>query len=134
MKPLSLDKLISNPVDGLSVLAPLLIEDRQIKETENLENLYKNLIKHISSQNDQELKFLVAKTQKDIGFILKYKSYGIKASIPIGFSLFFLEPNGILILKKRRFIFFPRILVTVLRLFVLILNGRKNIRVKSILI
>ena len=93
MKPLSLDKLISNPVDGLSVLAPLLIEDRQIKETENLENLYKNLIKHISSQNDQELKFLVAKTQKDIGFILKYKSYGIKASIPIGFSLFFLEPR-----------------------------------------
>jgi len=85
--------IFDNPTSSLEVFARVLPVDRPIAELERLESLYKKLLKHIAQLNNPELVYLVAKTQKEIGFILKYKPYGIKASTPLGFSIFFLE-NG----------------------------------------
>jgi len=86
-------KIFDNVVVSLEAFAAILPIDRPIAEIERLESLYKKLISHIAQLNDLELAHLVAITQKKIGFILKYKSYGIKASTPLGFSIFFLEPS-----------------------------------------
>ncbi len=85
--------MFDDPASFLEAFAHVLPVDRPIAELEHLESLYKKLLKHIAQLNNPELVYLVAKTQKEIGFILKYKSYGIKASTPLGFSIFFLE-NG----------------------------------------
>lgn len=82
-----------DPKMSLEAFAILLPVDRDIVELERLEALYKKLLRHIAQLNSLDLAYLVAKTQKEIGFILKYKSYGIKASTPLGFSIFFLEPG-----------------------------------------
>ncbi len=73
--------------------APALKMDASIEETERTEQHYKELLRKCAESDDPAVALLVAKTQKEIGFILKYKSYGIKATTPLGFSLFFLEPD-----------------------------------------
>ncbi|TSC91102.1 MAG: hypothetical protein CEN90_650 [Parcubacteria group bacterium Licking1014_17] len=81
------------PENALEVFPELFIEDRPISEVEILEALYKRLLKHIVSLDKKDLAYLASVAQKRTGFILKYKPHGIKATIPLGFSLFFLEPN-----------------------------------------
>lgn len=77
----------------LETYTRLLTKDRDIVQTEQFEKSYKLILKKIAASGDPELAFHAALTQKRIGFILKYKSYGIKAATPLGFSLFFLEPG-----------------------------------------
>lgn len=88
-----IDEILSDPRASLDAFCSELPKDRPIAEAERLERLYKKLLKHVAQSDDQDLAFAVAEAQKKIGFILKYKSYGIKATVPIGYSLFFLEPG-----------------------------------------
>lgn len=87
------DEVRSAPYEALDFFSHWLQEDCQIGEIERRESLYKMLIKYLATNGDGGIAFQVTETQKRIGFLLKYKSYGIKAAIPLGYSLFFLEQN-----------------------------------------
>jgi hypothetical protein len=74
---------------SLPVLGELLREDETIERTERLESLYKAILraelgKPMSGSVAREL----AGFQKGLGFVLKYKSYAIKAATPLGYSIF----------------------------------------------
>ena len=77
---------------GMSALPPLarlLLEDRPIREAERCEALLKAVLGSLFSNGVSGAQARdIAAFQKQIGFILKYKSYTIKAATPLGYSIF----------------------------------------------
>jgi mannose-6-phosphate isomerase-like protein (cupin superfamily) len=74
---------------SLPILVELLREDAPIERTELLEALCKKVLralltKPISGPDARQ----VARFQKQLGFVMKYKSYAIKAATPLGYSIF----------------------------------------------
>jgi len=80
-------------IDGLKIAKELqtqLTKDLPIDELEKFEEKYKDALKNIfSGYISGETARKLAKIQKNIGLIYKYKSYTIKASNPLGYSIFF---------------------------------------------
>lgn len=84
---------VSSIKEGLEKAADLkeyLVKDQPIGKLEEYERQYKSILRAvfngaISGEEAREL----AKIQKEIGLLLKYKSYTIKASNPLGYSIFF---------------------------------------------
>jgi mannose-6-phosphate isomerase-like protein (cupin superfamily) len=74
---------------SLPVLVEFLQQDLPIERTERLEILAKTVLRtaltSYLSGNDARR---VARFQQELGFMLKYKSYAIKASTPVGYSVF----------------------------------------------
>src|SRR5260370_19131719 len=86
---LDLDEITRHGLDVLPALAELLREDLPIGQTERLEAILKtvllNAFQKPASGPDARR---VAAFQKSLGFILKYKSYAVKASSPLAYSIF----------------------------------------------
>ena len=83
------ERVIERGLEGLPVLKEFLGQDLPINETERLEELLKALLRSVMSRPiggpDSRQ---IAQFQKDLGFILKYKSYAVKAATPVGYSIF----------------------------------------------
>ncbi|HVP47689.1 MAG TPA: hypothetical protein VMT32_13940 [Bryobacteraceae bacterium] len=74
---------------SLPVLVEFLHQDLPIEQTERLEVLLKAVLgRALTSQLCGEEAREVARFQKELGFVLKYKSYAVKASTPLGYSIF----------------------------------------------
>lgn len=83
------DLVVDLGLESLPVLGEFLHRDLPIEETERLEALLKAILraemKRAISGPDARR---IAQFQKELGFILKYKSYAIKAATPVGYSIF----------------------------------------------
>jgi mannose-6-phosphate isomerase-like protein (cupin superfamily) len=83
------DDVVREGLDILPVLAELLREDLPIAQTERLEAILKAVLLHafgkpVSGPDARR----IAAFQKSLGFLLKYKSYAVKAASPLGYSIF----------------------------------------------
>ncbi|SPF42536.1 hypothetical protein SBA4_2930031 [Candidatus Sulfopaludibacter sp. SbA4] len=86
---LDIGEIASDGLDVLPVLAEFLREDLPIGQTERLEAILKAVLlnafqKPVSGPDARR----IALFQKSLGFILKYKSYAVKAASPLGYSIF----------------------------------------------
>lgn len=82
-------QIIERGLQSLPVLGEFLRRDMPIEQTELLEALLKAILltamsRPVSGPDARQ----IAQFQKDLGFILKYKSYAIKAASPVGYSIF----------------------------------------------
>ena len=85
----SLQELVGQGVRALPVVAEFLHADLPIERAERLEGLLKAVLrailaKPVSGRDARD----IARFQQQLGFVLKYKSYTIKASTPVGYSIF----------------------------------------------
>lgn len=85
----SAQRVVEAGLASLPPLVELLREDASIARTELLEALYKQVLRAlmtrpISGPDARQL----ARLQKQLGFIMKYKSYAVKAATPLGYSIF----------------------------------------------
>ena len=81
-------------IRSLPVLVEFLHEDLPIERTERLEALVKLVLREtLNGPISGEEARSIARFQKELGFVLKYKSYAIKASAPLGYSIF-LQKDG----------------------------------------
>lgn len=87
----SIDKasLADHAIDSLHILTDYLVQDLPIHTVERFEQLFKEMLKAIFSRKiaGSELREVIT-IQQRLGFLLKYKSYAIKASNPLGYSVF----------------------------------------------
>jgi len=85
----SAERIIERGLQSLPVLREFLHRDLPIDQTERLEELLKAILLTAMSQPmpgpDARR---IAQFQKELGFILKYKSYAVKAATPVGYSIF----------------------------------------------
>jgi mannose-6-phosphate isomerase-like protein (cupin superfamily) len=81
-------------IRSLPVLVEFLHKDLPIERTECLEKLVKLVLRDaLNATISGEDARSIARFQKELGFVLKYKSYAIKASVPVGYSIF-LQKEG----------------------------------------
>ena len=82
-------RVVSAGLDSLPLLVDLLREDAPIARTELLEDLYKRVLRSLLTQpiSGPDAR-RIARLQQHLGFVLKYKSYAIKAATPLGYSIF----------------------------------------------
>jgi len=85
----SAERVVERGLQSLTALGEFLHRDLPIEQTERLEALLKAILRTAMrrpmSGTDARR---IAQFQKDLGFILKYKSYAIKAATPVGYSIF----------------------------------------------
>ncbi len=83
--------------ESLAALAPLgnlLHQDLPIEDLERLESDFKALLAStIESLSTAEEAMQLAELITDVGLLFKYKSYAIKASSPLGYSVFVQNPG-----------------------------------------
>lgn len=74
---------------ALTELASQLHRPMPLRETERIEAVLKTHLRELLGRrlSGDEARFL-ARWQRDLGFLLKYKSYGIKCATPLGYSVF----------------------------------------------
>src|SRR5258708_1505362 len=82
-------EVISAGFDILPVLQECLKRPNDISTTERYENVLKAFLRtyctpDLSGENARK----IATFQKDIGFLIKFKAYTIKATIPLGYTIF----------------------------------------------
>lgn len=81
--------LIDNGLESLNILADCMRQDLPIETIERFERLFKDILNGIFSRPySSDTAREVILIQKRLGFVLKYKSYAIKASNPLGYSIF----------------------------------------------
>jgi hypothetical protein len=80
--------------EQLEALREPLTSDMSIEALEQFEKLWKRALADlmIAPLTGADARY-VAAFQRDIGLLPKYKSYAIKASSPLGYSVFFQEPG-----------------------------------------
>jgi len=81
--------LLDHGIYSLNILVDYMLQDLSIETVERFERLFKEILKGIFSRpysNDTVKEVMLV--QKRLGFLLKYKSYAIKASNPLGYSIF----------------------------------------------
>ena len=87
--------LMPNNPSALYELAERLRKDQPIGELEALEAILKAVLlktfdkAEVSGAEARE----IASLQQEIGFLMKYKSYAVKASTPLGYSIFLQRPG-----------------------------------------
>ena len=82
-------EVVSHGLRSLPALRDFLHQDLPIDRAERLEALVKAILRKamanpVSGRDARE----IAQFQKELGFVLKYKSYAIKAATPVGYSIF----------------------------------------------
>jgi len=82
-------EVVERGLDSLPTLRDFLTRDLPISQTERLEGLLKAILRAAMSRpvTGRDAR-RIAQFQKDVGFLLKYKSYAIKAATPVGYSVF----------------------------------------------
>ena len=81
--------VVARGLGSLPVLEEFLRRDLPIDQTERLEELLKAVLRTAMSRPMAGADARrIAQFQKELGFILKYKSYAIKAATPVGYSIF----------------------------------------------
>lgn len=80
--------------EALTELAAQLQQPMALQETERIESVVKTHLRAVFRNPvlPDDARFL-AQWQRDLGFLLKYKSYGIKCATPLGYSMFVLNPG-----------------------------------------
>ncbi len=81
--------IVESGMRSLPAIAKLITQDMSIRKIEAVESVLKAVLlelfnKGLSGSEAREL----AEFQKRIGFVMKYKSYTIKAANPLGYSIF----------------------------------------------
>lgn len=81
-------------LDLLPVLEPYLASDLPIAVLERFEGVYKGVLSEVLRPGlPAENARRVAAFQQRLGLLLKYKSYAVKASHPLGYSIFLQNPG-----------------------------------------
>lgn len=82
------------PREALPVVADYLTRPGQQETVERYEQVFKTYLKALfeSGLSSSDARF-VAEVTKRVGFVLKFKPYGIKCATVLGYSLFFLKPG-----------------------------------------
>ncbi|HLP45312.1 MAG TPA: cupin domain-containing protein [Candidatus Kapabacteria bacterium] len=87
----SIDKSIlsEHGIDSLNIITDFLLQELPIDAVERFERLFKDVLKEIFSHqvSGADIREIIS-IQERLGFLLKYKSYAIKASNPLGYSIF----------------------------------------------
>jgi hypothetical protein len=85
---------MSRALEELEALHEPLTADLPIAALERVEESWKHILREILTAplTGAEAR-RVAAFQRDVGLLPKYKSYAIKASSPLGYSVFFQEPG-----------------------------------------
>jgi hypothetical protein len=78
----------------LTELTKQLHRPMSIADTERVEEEAKAHLREIFRErvSDDDARFL-AQWQRDLGFVLKYKPYGVKCASPLGYAVFLLNPG-----------------------------------------
>jgi hypothetical protein len=88
-KELIVDASLKPGLDVLPLLSEHLSKDLPIETLERFETILKYVLRTILARNvSGEMARTVAKFQKEIGLLCKYKSYAIKCASPLGYSIF----------------------------------------------
>src|SRR3990167_3667800 len=77
----------------LKRVSVLMRDDMPIAQLEELEAQFKSLVCQLidAFPNDPAIAIEIARIQKDMGLLRKYKSYGVKCCTPLGYSIFLLN-------------------------------------------
>ncbi len=80
--------------DALPVIASYLKRPMKMDRIERIEAVFKRYL-HLAFQTNLSAGDArsIAEVTKKVGFILKFKPYGVKCATPLGYSLFFLRPG-----------------------------------------
>lgn len=90
----AIEYLIENGITVIPYLVEVLSSDLPISLLEKYENVYKLILRNLMKPPIAgNVARAIASFQKEIGFVLKYKPYAIKASTPLGYSLFLQKKN-----------------------------------------
>jgi len=88
------EEIISSGFTVLPALQECLKRENDISTLERYENVLKALLlAHCTPTMSGEDARKIAEFQKNVGFLFKFKSYTIKATIPLGYSIFLHEPK-----------------------------------------
>jgi mannose-6-phosphate isomerase-like protein (cupin superfamily) len=88
------DRLAAQGIELLPALEPYLSGDRPIEVLERYEAVLKAVLRHaLAGQVSGETARAIAAFQLRIGPLFKYKSYAVKASSPLGYSIFLQQPG-----------------------------------------
>ncbi len=90
----AVERLVACGLDALPVFRDYLKRDTDIGAAEAVEALLKRVLKErlslpVSGADARR----IARFQQELGFIFKYKSYAIKAAVPLGYSIFLQNPG-----------------------------------------
>jgi mannose-6-phosphate isomerase-like protein (cupin superfamily) len=86
-------ELVRRREEALPLIVEYLRVDRPIEAIERFEDLLKLLLTaDLSAPCTGRKARKLAMAQRELGFLLKYKSYAIKAASPLGYSVFFQNP------------------------------------------
>jgi hypothetical protein len=85
---------VTSALEQLELLRESLTSDLPIETLERFEESWKHALGELlfAPLTGSDARYLAA-FQRDIGLLPKYKSYAIKASSPLGYSVFFQEPG-----------------------------------------
>jgi len=88
------EEIISTGFTILPTLQECFRRTNEISTLERYENVLKAvLLTHCTPDLSGENARKIAKFQKDVGFLIKFKTYTIKATIPLGYTIFLHEPK-----------------------------------------
>lgn len=81
-------------LEALPALAAALARDQPIDELEREEERLKEVLRGLLARGGEGgVARALARFQRDLGLLLKYKSYAVKASSPLGYSVFLQAPG-----------------------------------------
>ena len=85
--------IVESGLEVLPVVRDLLSADMPLEEAERLEMIAKAVLrKSMSAGTSGAVARQIALFQKELGFIFKFKPYAVKASVPLGYSIFLQNP------------------------------------------
>ncbi len=88
------EELAHAGLDALPALSFALRKDLPILSLERIEFLLKRVLGNLLARSvDGPTARSLARFQRGLGFLMKYKPYGVKAASPLGFSRFLLFPG-----------------------------------------
>ena len=81
--------IVESGLEVLPVLRDFLAADPPVEKAERLESILKAVLKNSMVRGTSgAVARRIALFQKELGFIFKYKPYAVKASVPLGYSIF----------------------------------------------
>jgi mannose-6-phosphate isomerase-like protein (cupin superfamily) len=87
--PQALEVIEASGFASLAELAPLLSDDHPLERVEAVERVLKQVLRRqLLSGLSGPMARRLARYQQTLGFLFKYKSYAVKASTPLGYSIF----------------------------------------------